>query len=112
MSCNSEEFLVKSEAAHLNKEKTKYPHRLFRGGYKKFEKTMIAKKIQQLGDEDSMSRDRNPSSPSRHDKWKRARKRSNGDYTSNASRLVAEKIDSLVMSACEGSFVPNYSTIY
>ena len=54
----------------MRKEKIKYPHRLSRGGYGKLEKTMITEKIKQLGDEDSTSHDRNPSPPSRHDKWK------------------------------------------
>ncbi|CAL5203364.1 unnamed protein product [Lathyrus oleraceus] len=57
---------------------------------------VIDEKRQQLGDEDSLSRDRKPSPPSRNEKWKRARQRPNGDYTSDASRLVAEKIDLLV----------------
>lgn len=63
---------VKSEVGKLNKSKNKYPHRLSHGGYRKFEKTMIAEKKQQLGDGDSMNRDWEPSPPSRHEKWKRA----------------------------------------
>lgn len=53
---------------------------------------MIVEKRQQLGDGDSMSHDREPSSPSLHEKWKRDRLRPNGDYTSDASKLVAERI--------------------
>lgn len=63
-----------------------------RGGYRKLEKIMIAEKRQQLGEGDSMSHDRELSPPSRHEKWKRDQLRPNGDYTSDASRLVAERI--------------------
>ncbi|CAL5198664.1 unnamed protein product [Lathyrus oleraceus] len=52
-----------------------------------------------------MSHDREPSPPSLHEKWKRARLRPNGDYTSDTSKLVAERIDSLVNSVREGTFV-------
>ena len=48
---------------------------------------MIDEKRQQLGDGNSMIHGREPSAPSRHEKWKRARQRPNGEYT-----LVAEKI--------------------
>lgn len=63
-------------------------------------KQLLQQKIQQLGDEESMSHDRNPSLPSRHDKWKRDLQRPNGDYTSDASRLVAEKIVSQICCMC------------
>ncbi|CAL5204699.1 unnamed protein product [Lathyrus oleraceus] len=52
-----------------------------------------------------MSRDRESSPPLRHEKLKRARQRTNEYYNPDASRLVAEKIDSLVNSAREGSLV-------
>ncbi|CAL5211858.1 unnamed protein product [Lathyrus oleraceus] len=102
----SEEFVVKSEVEKLNKFKNKYPHRLSRGRYRKLEKTINAKKRQQIGDGDSVNRDQELSLPSQHEKWKRDQQRPNGDYTSDASRLVAEKIDLLVNSSREGSFVP------
>ncbi|CAL5211859.1 unnamed protein product [Lathyrus oleraceus] len=70
---NSEEFMVKSEVGKLNKSKYKYPCRLSRGRYRKLEKTIIAKKRQQLGNGDSVNHDQGPSPPSRHEKWKRAR---------------------------------------
>ena len=83
---------VKSEVGKLNKFKNKYPHRLSRGRYRKLEKTINAKKRQQIGDGDSVNRDQELSLPSQHEKWKRDQQRPNGDYTSDASRLVAEKI--------------------
>ena len=52
-----------------------------------------------MGDEDSISRDRNPSPPLRHEKWKRVRLRPNGEYTSDASRAVVEKIVSIICCA-------------
>ncbi|CAL5213631.1 unnamed protein product [Lathyrus oleraceus] len=60
-----------------------------------------------MGDEGSISHYHNPSPPSRHEKWKRTRLRPNGEYTSDTSRAVAEKIDLLVASSREGSFVPD-----
>lgn len=47
-----------------------------------------------------MSRDHNPSPPSRYDKLKRAQHRLNGDYTLDASRLVTEKIIDWNCCAC------------
>lgn len=41
---------------------------------------------------DSISLDRTPSPPSRHQKWKRARQRKDGEFTSDATCEVAEKI--------------------
>ncbi|KAK7339040.1 hypothetical protein VNO77_19682 [Canavalia gladiata] len=47
-----------------------------------------------------------PFPPSRHEKWKRARQRAYGEYTSEPSRIVAEKIDSLIEQSSQGVFVP------
>ncbi|KAI5409798.1 hypothetical protein KIW84_055306 [Lathyrus oleraceus] len=55
-----------------------------------------------MGDEDSISRDCSPSPPSRHQKWKRDQLRPNGEYTSDASRTVAEKINQLVVEEHDG----------
>ncbi|CAL5210050.1 unnamed protein product [Lathyrus oleraceus] len=84
--------MVESKAGKLNKSKKEKPRRLSCGRYRKLEKTMIVEKRQQLGDRDSMSRDQEPSPPSLHEKWKRTRLRPNGDYTSDASKLVVERI--------------------
>ncbi|WVZ04709.1 hypothetical protein V8G54_018055 [Vigna mungo] len=44
------------------------------------------------------------SPPPRHEKWKRARTKPSGEYTSEETRLVAEKIDDLVEKRSKGSF--------
>ncbi|WVZ23468.1 hypothetical protein V8G54_002012 [Vigna mungo] len=44
------------------------------------------------------------SPPARHEKWKRARTKPSGEYTSEETRLVAEKIDDLVEKSSQGSF--------
>ncbi|XP_022638531.1 uncharacterized protein LOC111241977 [Vigna radiata var. radiata] len=44
------------------------------------------------------------SPPPRHEKWKRARTKPSGEYTSEETRLVAEKIDNLVEKSSQGSF--------
>ncbi|CAL5212695.1 unnamed protein product [Lathyrus oleraceus] len=59
---------------------------------------------QELGD--STSLDRTPSPPSYHDKWRRARQRKEVEFTSEAIREVAEKIDLLVEQLKVGLFVP------
>lgn len=43
-----------------------------------------------------MIRDREPSLISRHEKWNRDRQRTNGEYTSNSSREVAEITVSMI----------------
>lgn len=45
------------------------------------------KKREQMGDKDSTSCDRSPSPSSQHDNYKRARQRSTGEFTSNASQV-------------------------
>ncbi|CAL5186796.1 unnamed protein product [Lathyrus oleraceus] len=60
-----------------------------------------------MGDEDFISHNHISSllSP-RHEKWKRVRLRPIGEYTSDASRAVTEKIDLLVVATREGFSVP------
>ncbi|CAL5185087.1 unnamed protein product [Lathyrus oleraceus] len=62
------------------------------------EKKMIEEKRKQLEQEmgDSISLDRTPSPPARHEKWNRAHQRKCGEFTSEATREVAEKINALV----------------
>ncbi|KOM29518.1 hypothetical protein LR48_Vigan715s000800 [Vigna angularis] len=45
-----------------------------------------------------------PSPPSRHDKWKLARMRPSGSYTSESAREISERIDSLVEQSSQGQF--------
>ncbi|CAL5205233.1 unnamed protein product [Lathyrus oleraceus] len=59
---------------------------------------------QELGD--SISLDHTSSAPSHHEKWKRARQRKGGEFTSEATHEVAEKIDVLVEQSKVGLFIP------
>jgi hypothetical protein len=73
-----------------------YPHTLSRGGYKLLEERMLNDK-QRLREEataadPSLSFDGPPSPPKRHEKWKQARIKKSGEYTSSSSQSVAEKI--------------------
>ncbi|PNX55572.1 hypothetical protein L195_g049201 [Trifolium pratense] len=52
------------------------------------------------------SGDRSPSPPTRHESWKRARQTKDSSYTSTATQVVADKIDSLVEETKKGNFVP------
>ena len=54
------------------------------------EDKMVVEKRKRM--EDSGEFDHIPSPPSRHDKWKRARQKKGGEYTTEAARVVAEKI--------------------
>lgn len=67
-----------------------------RGGYKKAEENLINQKTQQMGDENSVSCDRFPFPPSRHEKLKRARQRPTEEFTSYVSQAFAEKIVSWI----------------
>ncbi|XP_057452627.1 uncharacterized protein LOC130744462 [Lotus japonicus] len=100
---NTPAFKEKSKKGKDNVAKNLYPHTLSRGGYELLEKKMINEKRQEL--DASIELDRIPSPPSRHDKWKRARQRRRGEYTSEATRVVAEKIDSLAEETEQGTFV-------
>ncbi|WJX45186.1 hypothetical protein P8452_32083 [Trifolium repens] len=55
----------------------------------------------------TLSDERSPSPPTREEKWKRARQGKDGEYKSTATKVVADKIDSLVEEAEKGTFVPN-----
>jgi hypothetical protein len=77
-----------------------YPHTLSRGGYKVLEERILTEK-QRLREEataadPTLSFDGPPSPPKRHEKWKLARIKKSGEYTSSSSQSVAEKIVSLV----------------
>ena len=80
--------------------KNLYPHTLSRGGYDLLDQKMIDEKRKEL--EASGESDCIPSPPSRHDKWKRARQKRGGEYTSEAAQVVAEKIVSIFGIYCVG----------
>ena len=64
------------------------------------EKIMIEKQKQKqasAASDPSISMIDPPSPPSRHEKWKLARMKKSGDYTSTDSKSIAEKIVSLVV---------------
>ena len=86
--------MAKSQKGKENRARNIYPHRLSRGGYRRIEKILRDEKRKKMEEElgDSISLDRSPSPPSRHDKWKRARQRKDGEYTSDATREVAQRI--------------------
>jgi len=51
------------------------------------------KVLEELGNvDDILSDDLSLSPPSRHDIWKRARQKKGGEYTSEAAKVVADKI--------------------
>lgn len=70
----------------------KYPHKLSRGGYALLEKKMIQEKLKERQKSAGDSEVSPPSPPSRHEMWKRARQTPSGEYTSEETRLIVEKI--------------------
>ncbi|WVZ17525.1 hypothetical protein V8G54_010507 [Vigna mungo] len=79
-----------------------HPHRLSREGYDRLEEIMIYEASSLATDDWSNLSLISP--PLRHEKWKRARTKPSGEYTSEETRLVAEKIDDLVEKSIQGSF--------
>ena len=75
------------------------PHVLSRGGYQLLEERMLLDKQRQREEasasDPSISMVGPPSPPSRHEKWKQARIKKSGQYTSKDSQSIAEKIVSL-----------------
>lgn len=103
-------FQEKRKKAQEIQKKNLHPHILSRGGYELLvqkiveEKKKQRQKASQSGPPQVVDP---PSPPPRHEKWKKARLKKSGEYTSEDTRLVAEKIDSLVQQSLQGSFVPH-----
>ncbi|KAK2375798.1 hypothetical protein QL285_076664 [Trifolium repens] len=99
------EFKARSQIGREKAAKNIHPHRLSRGGYELLTEKMMAEK-RSLQDS-TLSDERSPSPPPREEKWKRARQGKDGEYKSAATKVVADKIDSLVEETAKGTFVPN-----
>ncbi|KOM41437.1 hypothetical protein LR48_Vigan04g163500 [Vigna angularis] len=71
----------------------KNPHLLSRGGYMKLEEKIMKQKLDsRLSLSEGGDPSPPPSPPSRHEKWKLARLRSSGSYTSDTTREIYERI--------------------
>jgi len=71
------------------------PHLLSRAGYRKLEQTLVNEKEksrQTTTYENDTRVSEPPSPPTRHQKWKMARMRKSGTYSSEQSRIISEKI--------------------
>ncbi|KAK2386412.1 hypothetical protein QL285_060314 [Trifolium repens] len=84
-----------------------YKHVLSRGGYSLLEEKMKIERKLSRDDSTLTDDDRSPSPPPREEKWKRARQKKGGEYTTKEVEVVAEKIDSLVEETKKGVFVPD-----
>ncbi|KAI9110483.1 hypothetical protein K1719_018349 [Acacia pycnantha] len=84
------------------------PHRASRGGYEKAEKDLMAAKRKRLEDEDESNPSTvvdQPPSPIRCEElWLYIRQKPGGTYTSEQTRVVAERIEDLKKKEAEGSF--------
>ncbi|CAJ2660611.1 unnamed protein product [Trifolium pratense] len=92
--------------AQMRTAQNKTPHRLSRGGYDLLQEKMMQEKLKEKPESLGGSVAAPPSPPPRHEQWKRARQKPSGDYTSEDTRIIAEKIDSLVEKTSQGTFVP------
>jgi len=70
----------------------KNPHLLSRGGYRKLEEKILTEKEESRPPPSEDDFPAPPSPPSCHQKWKLARLRSSGTYTSETAREISEKI--------------------
>ncbi|KOM39876.1 hypothetical protein LR48_Vigan04g007400 [Vigna angularis] len=70
----------------------KNPHLLSRGGYRKLEEKIVKQKADAIPPSQGGSPPQPPSPPSRHEKWKLARMRPSGTYSSDTAREISEKI--------------------
>ncbi|XP_052727001.1 uncharacterized protein LOC108332271 isoform X1 [Vigna angularis] len=102
---SSEAWQEKRSKAQGISAQNKNPHLLSRGGYRKLEeKIMKQKSDSRLPLSEGGDPLPPPSPPSRHDKWKLARMRPSGSYTSESVREISERIDSLVEQSSQGQF--------
>ncbi|KAK2409886.1 hypothetical protein QL285_045284 [Trifolium repens] len=90
------EFKEKSQKGRENVARNVYKHVLSRGGYSLLEEKMKIERKLSRDDSTLTDDDRSPSPPPREEKWKRARQKKGGEYTTKEVEVVAEKIDSLV----------------
>ena len=66
-----------------------------RGGYELLEERIMEQKLKEHQEASQANPSRAippPSPPTRHEKWKRARQKTSGEYTSEPVRIVVEKI--------------------
>ncbi|XP_031127883.1 uncharacterized protein LOC116029966 isoform X2 [Ipomoea triloba] len=101
------EYEAKRKKHQEIQAKNVHPHSLSRGGYQRLKKVMMDEKMkeqQEIVDSDP-SHTISPPSPCRHEKWKRARIDKSGNFRTEATRIVAEKMDSLELQASQGEFV-------
>ncbi|CAI8592519.1 unnamed protein product [Vicia faba] len=99
-------FQEKRKKAQISSFLNKHPHRLSRGGYELLEEKIMQEKLKQKDESSGDSVIAPPSPPARHEQWKKARQNASGDYITEDTRIIAEKIDSLVEKASQGAFVP------
>lgn len=95
---------MKRQKARECQAKNLYPHTLSRMGYEGLKKDIKLK----ANVDGSIE---NPPSPPRHELWKLARKKKSGEYTSEPTTSVAEKIVSTYSLVIVILFIYNVLTI-
>jgi len=83
---------VKRKKAQSISAQNKNPHILSCCGYRKLEEKKMTEKKKSRPPPSEGEDTEPPSPPSRHQKWKLARLRSSGNYTSESAREIFEKI--------------------
>ncbi|KAH1189712.1 hypothetical protein GmHk_20G057436 [Glycine max] len=100
---------VRKKAQAIQKQNTAL-HVLSRGGYEYLENKLMEEKKKKQLEEAAQSRSTDtviypPSPIRRHVKWKMAHTKKTGQMTSEATKEIADKIDSLEEQTSQGSFV-------
>ncbi|KOM25541.1 hypothetical protein LR48_Vigan115s001100 [Vigna angularis] len=72
----------------------------------KLEEKILKQKADAIPPSQGGSPPQPPSPPSRHEKWKLARMRPSGTYSSDTAREISERIDVLVEQSSQGQFTP------
>jgi len=83
---------VKRKKAQSISAQNKNPYILSRGGYRKLEEKIMSEKKKSRPPPSEGEDTEPPSPPSRHQKWKLARLRTSGNYTSESAREISKKI--------------------
>ncbi|KAK2369174.1 hypothetical protein QL285_082323 [Trifolium repens] len=97
-------FLEKRKRGQEAQSHNKHPHRLSQGGYALLHKQMMAEKLKERQDAAGGSQVPPPSPPQRHESWTRARQKPSGEYTSEETRVVAEKISQKQQASYESGY--------
>ncbi|KAL3618469.1 hypothetical protein CASFOL_037551 [Castilleja foliolosa] len=106
---NEPPYKAKRLKAQKVQSHNKCPQRCSRGGYEVLTQKIIDEKLmaRQQASDDPSEIVQPPSTPSRHETWKRARIKPSGDFINEETSVIAARIDALEQEKSSGSFTPS-----